>query len=76
MIKIWKPMKPNEAITLLDSHFGDEAVRMYAVERIGELTDEDLSLYMLELTQALAYEPQHYSPLGEFLLERALANPF
>ena len=57
MLKIWKPMKPNEAITLLDSHCGDEAVRKYAVERISILKDEDLCLYMLELTQALAYEP-------------------
>jgi len=50
-------MKPNEAITLLDSHFGDEAVRLYAVSRIKMLSDEELSLYMLELTQALVYEP-------------------
>ena len=57
MLKIWKPMKPNEAITLLDAHFGDEAVRMYAVERISEMVDEDLSLYMMELTMALSYEP-------------------
>ena len=31
---------------------------------------------MLELSQALMFESQHFSALGEFLLERALANPF
>ena len=68
MLKLWKPMRPNEAITLLDAHFGDEQVRLYAVERISLMVDEELSLYMMELTMALSYEPQHYSPLGEFLL--------
>lgn len=57
MLKIWEPMKPAEAITLLDAHFGDEAVRMYAVERISEMVDEELSLYMMELVMALSYEP-------------------
>lgn len=39
------------------------------------LSDDDLALYMLELVQALKYEPNHFSPLGEMLLERALLNP-
>ena len=49
-------MKPNEAITLLDAHFGDEAVRLYAVTRISKMCDEELNMYMIELTMALTYE--------------------
>ena len=31
---------------------------------------------MIELIQALMFEIDHYSPLCEMLLERALANPY
>ena len=40
------------------------------------MSDKELTLYLLQLVQSLIYEPYHYSPLGEFLLERALQNPF
>lgn len=35
-------------------------VRQYAVRRLGESSDEDLMLYLLQLVQALKYEP--YTP--------------
>jgi len=68
-------MAPEEALMLLDATFPDSEVRLYAVQRISEFSDDDLALYLLELVQALIYEDQHWSPLGEFLLERALSNP-
>jgi len=76
MLKVWTPLPPEEALPLLDANFPDEAVRLYAVERISTLSDDELELYMLELSQALMFESQHFSALGEFLLERSLANPF
>ncbi len=76
MLKIWAPMKPEDAVTLLDAKFPDQEVRLYAIERISEFSDDDLFLYLLELVQALDYEPHHHSALGEFLLERSLANPY
>jgi len=76
MLKIWAPMSPEDAVTLLDARFPDSEVRLYAIERVSEMSDDDLLLYLLELTQALVYENHHFSPLGEFLLERSLANPF
>lgn len=76
MLKVWTPLPPEEALPLLDANFADEAVRLYAVERISTLSDDELELYMLELSQALMFESQHFSALGEFLLERSLANPF
>lgn len=31
---------------------------------------------MLQFSQALLYEEQHYSPLAEMLIERSLRNPY
>ena len=76
MLKEWAPLTPQEALPLLDAHFADEAVRLYAVERISNFSDDELALYMLELTQALMSENLHFNPLSEFLLERSLSNPF
>ena len=69
-------MKPDEAIQLLDAKFPDERVRSYAVERINHLSDDDLALFMLQFSQALLYEEQHYSPLSDMLIERSLKNPY
>lgn len=76
MLKIWEPMDPERAICLLDARYPDSQVRLYAIERLSQLSDDTVALYLLELTQALVYETYHWSPLGEFLLERGLANPY
>ena len=76
MLKEWAPLTPQEALPLLDAIYADEAVRLYAVERISNFSDDELALYMLELAQALMAENLHFSPLSEFLLERSLSNPF
>jgi len=76
MLKEWAPLTPQEALPLLDALYADEAVRLYAVERISNFSDDELGLYMLELAQALMFENLHFSPLSEFLLERSLSNPF
>ena len=47
MLENWAPMKPEEAIPLLDAKYPDERVRQYAVQRISLLSDDMLSLYML-----------------------------
>ena len=69
-------MDPEEAIQLLDAKYPDERVRKYAVERINQLSDDDIALFMLQFAQALLYEEQHQSPLSEMLIERSLANPY
>jgi hypothetical protein len=50
MLKNWAPMEPEEAICLLDAKFPDERVRSYAVERLKNLSDDDLALYMLQFS--------------------------
>lgn len=70
----WPLLDPNHALELLDARYNDFKVRAFAVQSLGSLSDEVLSLYLLQLVQVLKYEPYHYSPLALFLLERALIN--
>ena len=44
------------------------------VTMIVYFSDDEVSLYLLQLVQALKYENYLYCPLSEFLLERALRN--
>lgn len=74
MLKIWTPLEPLDAFELLDAQYADPKVRAYAVECLNNLTDGELSTFLLQLTQVLKYEPYHDSALAEFLLRRALQN--
>ena len=51
-------------------------MRQYAVSRISLLSDDELRLYMLQFSQALLYEENHFSPLSEMLIMRSLRNPY
>ena len=75
MLKKWSPVPPEDALALLNANFPDENVRLYAVNRISHLSDEDIAMYMIQLSQILMFETQHLSPLAELLIERALRNP-
>jgi phosphatidylinositol-4,5-bisphosphate 3-kinase len=65
---------PSDALELLDAKFADERVRQFAVECLEQMTDSELSDYLLQLIQVLKYEPYHDSALLRFLLKRALRN--
>lgn len=67
-------LKPEEALALLDSQFGDEKVRLFAVKKLSKLDDYMIALYMPQLVQSLKSELYHRSPLSEFLLERSIRN--
>ncbi|CAM1330612.1 PIK3C3 (predicted), partial [Pycnogonum litorale] len=56
LISKWQPMDVEDALELLSKHFTNQAVRRYAVSRLGQAPDEDLLLYLLQLVQALKYE--------------------
>lgn len=71
----WAPMKPIDALELLDSRFADTKVRQYAVSRLDTMPDYELANVLLQLVQVLKYEPYHYSSLARFLLRRALQSP-
>lgn len=76
MLKQWTLISAEDALPMLDANFANESVRLYAVERVSTFSDDEIGLYMLELTQAMIYESKHFSPLIDMLLERALKNPF
>ncbi|KAF2351966.1 Phosphatidylinositol 3-kinase C2 domain [Trinorchestia longiramus] len=70
----WPKMEPRYALELLDYNYAEPVVRDYAVECIAKFSDEDLLLYLLQLTQALKHENHLNCTLAEFLLHRALNN--
>lgn len=50
MLKKWSPVPPEDALALLNANFPDENVRLYAVNRISHLSDEDIAMYMIQLS--------------------------
>uniref|UniRef100_A0A669DCP5 Phosphatidylinositol 4,5-bisphosphate 3-kinase catalytic subunit gamma isoform n=1 Tax=Oreochromis niloticus TaxID=8128 RepID=A0A669DCP5_ORENI len=60
------------AMQLLDCHYSDAQVRSMAVRKLETLEDDDVLRYLLQLVQAVKFEPYHDSALVRFLLKRAL----
>ncbi|GAB1294563.1 Phosphatidylinositol 4,5-bisphosphate 3-kinase catalytic subunit beta isoform [Apodemus speciosus] len=74
LLQIWPKLPPREALELLDFNYPDQYVREYAVGCLRQMSDEELSQYLLQLVQVLKYEPFLDCALSRFLLERALDN--
>ncbi|XP_058806071.1 phosphatidylinositol 4-phosphate 3-kinase C2 domain-containing subunit beta isoform X2 [Phymastichus coffea] len=74
-LRVWSPLPSVQALQLLLPCFPDTKVRELAVERIRELTNDELIDYLPQLLQALKHETYEASPLARFLLERALISP-
>ncbi|KAL4221541.1 Phosphatidylinositol 4 [Mactra antiquata] len=75
LIKQWPTVTPEVALQLLDCSFTDLKIRQFAVYclEIG-MTDDKLQQYLLQLVQALKFEPYLDNPMARFLLKRALMN--
>jgi len=56
LLTTWQPMDTQDALELFTPQFQHPQVRLYAVSRLRQATDEDLLLYLLQLVQALKYE--------------------
>lgn len=74
LLKVWPPLPAEKALELLDYAYADQAVRSFAVKCLFDVSDEDLSLFLLQLVQALKHESYLYCDLVEFLVRRALSN--
>ncbi|XP_066508546.1 phosphatidylinositol 4,5-bisphosphate 3-kinase catalytic subunit beta isoform-like isoform X1 [Hoplias malabaricus] len=74
LLQIWPKLSPRDALELLDFNYPDQYVREYAVRCLQDMSDEDLSQYLLQLVQVLRYEPYYDCALTRFLLERAQNN--
>ncbi|XP_068611237.1 phosphatidylinositol 4,5-bisphosphate 3-kinase catalytic subunit gamma isoform [Brachionichthys hirsutus] len=62
------------AMQLLDCHYSDARVRSMAVRKLETLEDDDVLRYLLQLVQAVKFEPYHDGSLVRFLLKRALRS--
>uniref|UniRef100_A0A669BDT4 phosphatidylinositol-4,5-bisphosphate 3-kinase n=1 Tax=Oreochromis niloticus TaxID=8128 RepID=A0A669BDT4_ORENI len=74
LLQIWPKLSPRDALELLDFNYPDQYVREYAVGCLKDMSDEELSQYLLQLVQVLRYEPYYDCALTHFLLERAQRN--
>lgn len=74
LVQQWPKLPTEKALELLDYAYADQNVRNFAVRCLKDVTDDDLSLYLLQLAQALKHENYLACPLTEFLLKRALNN--
>lgn len=70
-----KPGHEVDSIQLLLGDYGNSIVREYAVRQIDRMNDSTMKEYLLQLVQAVKYEPFHDSPLVRMLLRRALRSP-
>ncbi|XP_032810380.2 phosphatidylinositol 4,5-bisphosphate 3-kinase catalytic subunit gamma isoform isoform X2 [Petromyzon marinus] len=62
------------ALQLLDCHFADAKARGLAVRRLELLGDDHVQRYLLQLVQALKFEPYHDSDLARFLIRCGLRS--
>lgn len=77
----WAEIDVDDALELLGPGVQNPAVRAYAVDRLRKADDEELLSYLLQLVQALKFEPRHAkenddidSSLASFLIVRSAAN--
>jgi phosphatidylinositol 3-kinase len=63
LLPLWSEIEIGDALELLGpgDAFRDRRVRGYAVKQISRADDEELILYLLQLVQALKFEPSHPS---------------
>ncbi|XP_067908280.1 phosphatidylinositol 4,5-bisphosphate 3-kinase catalytic subunit gamma isoform [Heterodontus francisci] len=72
----WNPLELDIAVALelLSIEIADEKVRTLCVQRLEELDNDHLLRYLLQLIQALKFEPYHNSALARFLIRCALRS--
>ncbi|XP_078399222.1 phosphatidylinositol 4,5-bisphosphate 3-kinase catalytic subunit gamma isoform isoform X2 [Cetorhinus maximus] len=72
----WNPLELDicTALELLSINIADEKVRTLSVKRLEELDNDHLLRYLLQLVQALKFEPYHDSALARFLIQCALRS--
>uniref|UniRef100_H3D9Z7 phosphatidylinositol-4,5-bisphosphate 3-kinase n=1 Tax=Tetraodon nigroviridis TaxID=99883 RepID=H3D9Z7_TETNG len=74
LLQIWPRLSPRDALELLDFNYPDQYVREYAVNCLRDMSNDELSQYLLQLVQVLRYEPYYDCALTHFLLERAQSS--
>ena len=67
----WARISVADALELLSPDYPVEAVRAHAVAALKSTSEEELLYFLLQLVQALRYEPSVDSRLASFLIDRA-----
>lgn len=75
LLQTWPLFPPQFALVLLDPKFADTRVRNFAVSCLDQFSDNETNAYLLQLVQAIKYEPRHSSSLAQFLVLRAIQSP-
>lgn len=79
VLHMWVDIDVADALELLGPTVKNAQVRAYAVDRLRNASDHDLELYLLQLVEALKFEPWVASAtrsyLARFLTNRAVLNP-
>lgn len=73
LLSRWSTISVDSALELLGPSFTNADVRNFAVARMLKAEDIDVMLYLLQLVQALRYEPED-SPLCAFLVQKGKQN--
>ncbi|KKY23255.1 putative phosphoinositide 3-kinase [Diplodia seriata] len=83
LLSKWTDIDVDDALEILGPMFDHPAVRSFAVDRLRKADDGELQLYLLQLVQALKFEPvetdsegepTQHSSLARFLINRASGN--
>lgn len=74
MLEGWAPIDIADSLELLSSYFKNSDVRKYAVSQLSRADDDELQNYLLQLVQALRYEPHVPSDLSSLLITRCCGN--
>eukprot|EP00494_Astrolonche_serrata_P006560 UN06584 len=77
LLKKWsKDDKAEHLLELLDYRYVDPELRKFAVDLFDQFDDAHLAGFLLQLVQCLKFELRHLSHLSQFLIRRALKNPY
>ncbi|KAL0485481.1 phosphatidylinositol 3-kinase, partial [Acrasis kona] len=74
LLSEWTPPNPIDVLEFLNFNFSDSKVREWAMSELNKMGDNELADFLLQMTQALKYEPYHDSALARFLLQRGLRS--
>ncbi|KAJ8393453.1 hypothetical protein AAFF_G00059260 [Aldrovandia affinis] len=76
LLRNWDPRDLDVpiALELLSVDFADEQVRKLAVQKLENLSNDEVLCYLLQLVQTLKVESYHDSFLARFLIQRALRS--
>ena len=74
MLAIWAEPRMEVILELLSCRSPCRLIRSFAVHCLEKLDLFTLQLYLLQLIEAIKYEPYHDSSLARLLLKRALEN--